>query len=109
MGLESGESRRPRDTPDSVAGLRGFEPSNVRLKKCLAHQQNLVALPKRFEARSAIAFCEFESSLPSHEVGLRKSRFAKRLPTLFLYSSAASGKPSTCSPRSPARLIGCHC
>jgi hypothetical protein len=34
----------------------------------LAHQQNLVALPKRFEARSAIAFCEFESSQPSHAV-----------------------------------------
>jgi hypothetical protein len=53
---------------DWLAGLRGFEPSNVRLTKCLAHQQNLVARPKRFEARSAIAFCEFESSQPSHAV-----------------------------------------
>jgi CHAT domain-containing protein len=25
-----------------LAGLRGFEPSDVRLTKCLAHQQNLV-------------------------------------------------------------------
>jgi predicted RNase H-like nuclease len=28
----------------------------------LAHQQNLAAVPKLFEARSEIAFCEFESS-----------------------------------------------
>src|ERR1700730_10520001 len=48
-----------------MAGLRGFEPPNVRLTKCLAHRQNLAALPKLFEARSEIAFCEFESSHPS--------------------------------------------
>jgi hypothetical protein len=53
-----------------VAGLGGFEPLNVSLTKCLAHQQNLVALPKLFEARSEIAFCEFESSQPSHGVSL---------------------------------------
>jgi hypothetical protein len=34
------------------------------LTKCLAHQQNLAALPKLFEARSDIALCEFESSQP---------------------------------------------
>jgi hypothetical protein len=36
--------------------------------KCLAHQQNLAALPKLFEARSENAFCEFESSQPSQPV-----------------------------------------
>jgi hypothetical protein len=71
--------------PDSVAGLRGFEPSNVRLTKCLAHQRNLVALPKRFEARSAIAFCEFESSQPSHGVG-RGSRVTVRSAFALLWA-----------------------
>jgi hypothetical protein len=47
--------------------------------KCLAHQHNLAALPKLFEARSEIAFCEFESSQPgqpvrSPPVNMRKPR-----------------------------------
>ena len=51
-----------------MAGLRGFEPPNVSLTKYLAHQQNVAALSKLFEARSEIAFFEFESSHPSHAV-----------------------------------------
>src|SRR3984893_13448341 len=31
-------TKKTSTRPDSVAGLRGFEPSNVRLTKCLAHQ-----------------------------------------------------------------------
>jgi hypothetical protein len=38
-----------------VAGLRGLEPPNVSLTKCLAHQQNLAALLELFKARSEIA------------------------------------------------------
>jgi hypothetical protein len=51
-----------------MTGVRGFEPPNVSLTKCLAHQQNLAALRKLFEARSEIAFCEFESYMPSQAV-----------------------------------------
>jgi hypothetical protein len=52
-----------------VAGVRGFEPPNVSFTKCLAFEQNLAALPNLFGALSEIAFCEFESSHPSHGVG----------------------------------------
>jgi hypothetical protein len=51
--------------------LRGFKPPNVSLTKCLAYQQNLAALSELFEARSEIAFFEFESSQPSHGVRSR--------------------------------------
>src|SRR3984893_10693306 len=54
--------RGPRANPPYTAqidvcvpGLRGFEPPNVSLTKCLAHQQNLAALPKLFEARSELS------------------------------------------------------
>jgi hypothetical protein len=73
--MPSLKGEKAQQRPHCVAGVRGFEPPNVSLTKCLAHQHNLAALPKLFERRSEIVFFEFESSQPRQAVGLTGGLF----------------------------------
>src|SRR5207253_2051359 len=81
-----------------LAGLRGFEPPNVRLTKCLAHRQNPAALPKLFGARSENPFCEFESSQPSQKVQICSATSCQDRLRSTAWQSCASSEMYPLSP-----------